>query len=131
MMESGHTNAVDIITPKEFHIVSSDARRTCEVFIARILSCSLPEISIEVDIENRFVSCSEQGIKQLLQLIIGAGGWTAFEQQLLEYLSKTEPDQNEGILSLMLQDRPHDYLVAMCQKPQGLVKIRIHGVPKP
>lgn len=73
---------IDIVLPHGMDEASINSLRLCELFISSLLSSDIDVINVAVDRAAKSVTCQDQGIRETIRLILGAGKLDSFVDQL-------------------------------------------------
>lgn len=82
--------AVDIILPSGLKEASESALSICELFIGRVLSSDMKNISVSVDASAGFLESNNLDVKEAVTLILRSKKIETFYRQLLDLLHPNE-----------------------------------------
>lgn len=108
--------SADIVTPKNTRLISKDLLKLCELFISCLLNTKAKQLDIAIDIAARVVTCPDKKSKEIIQLIIGAGKFNGFADQLIELLHTSLDENATGDL--------------ICREDGNTVKFTLYDVSK-
>ena len=82
-------DSIDIVLPASLTEGSADSLKLCELFVGALWSASSAELTLVVDVKNKSVDCTDQKLREIVRMFLGAGRLDEFVQQMTGLLHKT------------------------------------------
>jgi len=95
---------VDIIFPEGLKEASAQSLKLCELIITGLLKSSDTAIELSVNINEKSIACSDQNVREIIRMIMGAGRIETVLSQLKQLLHPAVDSKALGELKLNISE---------------------------